>query len=195
MRFGIIAAAAAGLMTVGAGPAMAASAISNGGFETGTLSPWYQARDFGGTGNWAVTNTRSHSGAYSAFDDGNKEIRQDFAAIAVSDITELSFWLLHEQSAPAAYALFYSDGTIFQSAVLTTTLNWERSDVTSKLTAGKFLTGFSVFGYSGGVTYLDDVTITTSAAPVPEPAAWAMMILGIGAIGATVRRKRTVAVA
>jgi hypothetical protein len=53
-----------------------------------------------------------------------------------------------------------------------------------------FQTSYSVSNSDGfaGVTY----TPVASAAAVPEPASWAMMILGIGAIGFALRR-RTVA--
>jgi hypothetical protein len=50
-----------------------------------------------------------------------------------------------------------------------------------------FQTGYSVANFGGfaGVTY----TPVASAAAVPEPASWAMMILGIGAIGFAMRRQ------
>jgi hypothetical protein len=35
--------------------------------------------------------------------------------------------------------------------------------------------------------------VSLSVAAVPEPAAWMMMIVGIGAIGGLMRRKRTTA--
>ena len=39
--------------------------------------------------------------------------------------------------------------------------------------------------------YFDDISATL--APVPEPATWAMMILGFGAAGAMLRRGRILA--
>ncbi len=38
--------------------------------------------------------------------------------------------------------------------------------------------------------YLDNITISTA---VPEPATWAMMLLGFGGLGALLRRRRTLA--
>jgi hypothetical protein len=43
-----------------------ADLLVNGGFETGALTPWFQARNFGGTENWNVTSAVSHSGTFSA---------------------------------------------------------------------------------------------------------------------------------
>lgn len=52
--------------------------------------------------------------------------------------------------------------------------------------------------YTGFATVTDDGSLIDSVtyqaaeptAPVPEPATWAMMILGMGAVGATMRRRR-----
>jgi len=50
-------------------------------------------------------------------------------------------------------------------------------------------------GYFYGDTLFDVVgdnfTLEPAATAVPEPASWAMMILGTGAVGATLRRRRT----
>jgi len=46
-----------------------------------------------------------------------------------------------------------------------------------------------ILGDGGSGTNFSDVTWTTSAA-TPEPATWAMLILGMGAMGAVLRRRR-----
>jgi hypothetical protein len=47
-----------------------------------------------------------------------------------------------------------------------------------------------LYGNSGNWV-MDDLTYTTGVtAGVPEPASWAMMILGFGAAGALLRRRR-----
>jgi hypothetical protein len=53
--------------------------------------------------------------------------------------------------------------------------------------------GFSVlpFGSEGNLS-IDDLQVTTaSVAAVPEPASWAMMIGGLGLVGAMLRRRQT----
>ena len=68
----------------------------NGGFETGNLTPWFQDRVQGGAGeDWNVTNVDAHSGSFSATNTGNKEIRQNLAAVLTDDILEISFWAKH----------------------------------------------------------------------------------------------------
>lgn len=46
---------------------------------------------------------------------------------------------------------------------------------------------------SAGNWVLDDLTYTTGVTSVPEPGVWALMILGFGAAGSALRRRRAVA--
>lgn len=71
--------------------------------------------------------------------------------------------------------------------------HWQLNNVS--LVAGSY--GFSFAGnnsnnVAGGLSALSgDVTIT----PLPEPGTWAMMLLGFGAIGLTLRNRRKLAIA
>ena len=67
--------------------------------EDGVLAPWFQ-----GAGTldrphdefWGVATDTASSGLFSASNVGNNELRQDFAAVPVSSITEISFQLRKE---------------------------------------------------------------------------------------------------
>jgi hypothetical protein len=48
--------------------------------------------------------------------------------------------------------------------------------------------------FSGNDFALDDISLSTSS-PAPEPAAWALMIVGFGAAGSMLRRRRVAATA
>jgi hypothetical protein len=50
-------------------------------------------------------------------------------------------------------------------------------------------------GLTPGATQYGPVTITVSLTSVPEPAAWALMLIGIGALGGTLRARRSGVVA
>jgi PEP-CTERM motif len=192
-------AATAAALIFAAGQANAANIIVNGDFESGNLSPWYNARDFSSGTPWDVGAAFAHTGKYGAGDIGNKEIRQDFAGVATSDIVSATFWLRHPTAngMPAYVSFFYSDNTDTGFVVNTANTDWQQFDVLSRLATGKTLTGFAVFGYVGpGVpnsTYLDDVAfLTRGGTGVPEPAAWALMLAGFGMVGFAMRRREGV---
>jgi hypothetical protein len=62
-------------------------------------------------------------------------------------------------------------------------------------TGGLITLDFSSDSRSGADAILDNVVLTTAPAGVPEPATWAMMLLGFGAIGLAMRRRRRLALA
>ena len=180
-------------------PAAATNILDNPGFETGTLSPWYVGDNVSGGTVWSVTDADSHSGTYSAEDTGNIELRQDFAGVLGSSIGEVSFWAEHPiqgTNADLAFDFYYSDSTSAEFLVDLSGTDWNFFNVTAQLDPTKTLTGFSIFGNGTGdnpVTRADDFTIDVPS--VPEPATWAMMILGFGLTGFAMRRRRRVSAA
>ena len=148
--------------------------LTNGGFESGALSPWYVARDFcsGTCSPWAVTNSNPHSGTYSAMDVGNIELRQDFTPTPGSQITNVSFWIY--TNAPAsAFDFFYTDNSDEEFVIFAPQNTWTLETVTADVDPGKTLSGFSIWGASPALTtYLDDISITAT----PEPST--LVLLG-----------------
>jgi len=164
-----------------------ADTIINAGFETGSLSPWFQDQTlcFDKCENWNVTSLDSHSGTFSATEVGDNSLRQNFDPILTAMITDVSFWVKHPDGvAPTGVDFFYSDGTSSSFAVFTHDANWDFFDVTSQLHAGKTLNGIDLFGFSGGPpgtserTFIDDVSIVAPGS-VPEPSGLGLIATGM----------------
>ncbi len=154
--------------------------LSNGDFESGVLSPWYNARNFCGQTcqTWTVNTTNPHSGTYSAMDIGNIELRQDFTPTPGSQITNISFWV-NSQAGVDAIDFFYTDSSDEEFVVFPTANVWTLENVTSNVNTGKTLMGFSIWGADPNwTTFVDDASITATG--VPEPST--LVMLGGGAL-------------
>jgi hypothetical protein len=164
-----------------------ANILVNPGFETGDMAPWVVGFS-GGVDDWHVI-AGGQSGAFSATAAGNTQIRQDFAPVAGSDVSMISFWMMHPNSgsAPSAVDLFYDDFTFEENLISSTTTEWEFFDVTSFVNTSKTLVAIGIWGYSsaGGDadrTNLDDVDIEA----VPEPAS----LLSLAGVSLLLLRRR-----
>ncbi len=161
--------------------------LINGGFESGSLAPWYQ----GGhdpVGTWAISGS-ARTGSYAATISGNNYLQQDFAPTATSLVTNLSFWLRNTDFQESAVDLFYSDQTQTPFIAYLSNTEWTYFDLTSHLVPGKMLTAFRIHGHSQALrpntTYLDDVGMRV----VPEPLSLTALAMGVAALSARKRKK------
>jgi hypothetical protein len=99
---------------------------------------------------------------------------------------------------PATSVTFYplSQRGMFNLSFTGVTLSFFGADIGSDGTVGpnnNYSFGLSIGGVdpagSGSLT-----VATAASGAVPEPASWALMLVGFGAVGTAMRRKRTVAV-
>jgi hypothetical protein len=159
--------------------AFAANVLVNPGFETGSLAPW-----FADVGAPTVSNADPHTGSFSAAAFGGDSIRQNFAAIPNGNITEVSVWIKRPPFQFSQYSFYYSDNTSSTHLIQGNSSNYDQFNLTSNLTPGKSLTGFSIFGTSAGPAFLDDFVIDV----IPEPTGAALALTAI--VGAAVRPRR-----
>jgi PEP-CTERM motif len=153
----------------------------NPSFETGSLSPWFA--DFNSP---TVTNTEAHTGSFSVRAFGNDSIRQNFSAVPVGSITELSVWVKHPVGPFFTYYMYYDDSTSNSRTFdnFGASSDWRHCDLMPGLLPGKNLIGFSTFGTSALPAYMDDFVLA-----VPEPSAVAMMILAASVVTFWGRRR------
>lgn len=197
----LLAAAFLAALLIGTTPLFAGNILDNPGFESGSLNPWYNARNGCSTlcQPWTVVSGNPHTGMYSAMNVGNIEMRQDFSPVPVSSITDVSVWIEHPDGGvlPTAVDFFYSNGMDIETVVFTSSSNYEFFDLTSDLTPGLILDGISFWGFSGGppgssdITYIDDVNIQVAGGTTPEPSSIVMLASGL-LMGAGVLRRRLV---
>ena len=219
MKIGFLAAAAAASMLV-ASSASAASLLTNGGFEdiTGAAAQGWGGYTFGEVytpvlpgwtidgGTVDVTQTGSVWGP--AFEGRNSldingwdagQISQTFATTPGETYKVSLAYSRNAAGAPDPATADVSVGgqTLHLSAAndgsfggpsamqwKTATFDFVAQGPTSTLTLGATVPG------NGGV-FFDAVNV----AAVPEPATWATMILGLGGLGAMMRRRRAAAAA
>ena len=177
--------------------------ITNGGFETGSLSGW---TIYGSNNTPSVSAAQAHSGTFSALLGsptgpeplGDSALYQSVTGVLAGD--NLSFWYLPATADVIsfdwqdAYILDSSGGllaTIFHQDV---TDGWTNQTFDLTPFAGQairvaFLVHQDGFGDDTSM-FVDDVQITNGG--VPEPASMSLGLIGLSALGAarwSVRRR------
>jgi hypothetical protein len=170
------------------GAALGGEILVNGGFESGSLAPWTNDFRYGSGTPWFVTSTGCYSGTYCAEDNGNIGLMQSFAGVSTNSITDVSFAALHPDPNvnAMAYDFFYTGGLDQEFLVSTSGTGWNTFNVTAQLMPNSTLVGFEIFGNSGGISMLDNISIT-GGGTVPEPGTLGLLLAGLTAVGAGIR--------
>jgi hypothetical protein len=142
---------------------MAIQLISNGGFETGRLTPGWRQVPGSATFDGAVTDTTPHRGTYSLRLGAMDFIEQSFVGLAARATGALSFYAKAAsalEAGPFFVRIEYADGTKETPFYGSLTDRWQlmRYPVDPAKTLKKIVFGT---GESGDV-YVDDVSMVGS---------------------------------
>lgn len=196
--------------------AASAQIVTNGGFETPTVSPpCCNTVPPDSLDGWTATpnvnvvlGTFSSTNGNLAFEGnqyldlvgqgGTGSIYQDLTTV-VGQAYTLTFAYSHNLFTPSSAtsaSASVAAGTLFDIVAHNTgdTSNLDWHIYTNTFTATDTTTRLTFTNLTGGVNegvFLDAVSV----AAVPEPATWAMMLLGFGGIGLAMRRRRRPALA
>jgi hypothetical protein len=183
-----------------AAPAAAVNLVTNGGFETGSFSGWTQ---FGALGqsnvNTADAITGSYGGRFSPNSPGGG-IKQSFATVAGTSYL-ITFDLKHAANRLAPnndFTVSFDGGTLTSLAnvgVMPVTSYSFTALASSALTELKF-TFRDNRNSPANRWSIDDISVDAlgrNTGGVPEPASWAMLVVGFALIGQAARRRRPMA--
>lgn len=170
-------------------PSNAAELVTNGGFETGNFSGWTLG---GNTGFTGVDTASAHSGTYGAYFGavGSTGTLSQLLNTVAGQTYTVSFWLSNSGGPTDSFEASIGD-TVLQTFTNVNAFQYFNFSFTTPVNGSPSLLKFS-FRQDPSYWHIDDISVQGLAGGVPEPATWAMMILGLGAVGAAMRRRRAV---
>jgi len=168
-------------------PAQAAELVTNGGFETGNFAGWTQG---GNLGFQSVTGGAAHSGSFGAHlgPVGSPGTLSQLLNTVAGQTYTISFWLANEGNPPDSFTASFDGNPLLFSLSDSAPFGYQQFSFIATGTAPTLLQ--FTFQQNPSFWDLDDISVQGPAGSVPEPATWAMMLLGFAGIGAAMRRRR-----
>ena len=164
--------------------------IANGSFETGDFTGW---TPFGNTTNNGVfcpgagSNGVANGNCAAFFGPvGTTGGISQSVATSAGQSYNLSFWLISMGPSPNTFEVLFGGNSVFGLANVPS--SGQQYNVSVTATSASSLLSF-VFRDDPSFLLLDNVSIARATPGVPEPATWAMMLFGFGAMGAALRRR------
>ncbi len=201
-KFAFALAATASALALSA-PAHAVNLITNGSFETGDLTGWTSDTGFG-LNPFGTTYGSGMDGTYWHWLAGYETpitTSQTVSGLTAGATYSLT-WIMaseHTSSDSLRVSIDGGAGTLFTASPKISDFwdNWEAKSLTFTATGTSALiqfdtVGLNIAGFDVGIDKVSLESVTPGG--VPEPATWAMMLVGFGLIGAAMRRRQKVAV-
>lgn len=159
-------------------------------------------------GNWTMASaTDSPTGGKFVAIDGDRAfsavLSQNISGLTIGQTYDLSFSYAGAQDTSRFGATTDSWQVTFGNQSQTTNVlknasqgftGWYNDTMTFTATSTSQLLSFLAVGTPSGqppVSLLDGVSLMAATAPVPEPTTWALMLVGVGTIGFTLRKRRS----
>ena len=174
-------------LATAATPSNAAELVTNGGFETGDFSGWTLG---GNTGFSGVSSSAAHSGNYGAYfgQVGSTGTLSQLLNTVAGQTYTVSYWLSNLGGPTDSFSASIG-GHVLQSFSDANAFQYFNFSFTAPVSGTPSLLEFT-FRQDPSYWHIDDISVQGLAGGVPEPATWAMMILGLGAVGGAMRRRR-----
>lgn len=183
----------AAMLMAATAPASAAEHVVNGGFETGDFTGFVATPGAGASLFGVDGAAPPHSGNFSAYFGSTG----DPDRISQSIVTEanrsyvFSFFLKSDVQTAAddLFSASFNDMTLLS---LSASPSFAYRQYTFTVTALSAASNIAFASRNANFFFdLDDVSVIDAAAPgIPEPATWALLVLGFGMIGSALRGKR-----
>ena len=190
--------------------AWAANLVVNGDFSAGntgfTSDYSYSPAAYGNNGDYYVladyNGFKDHTTGSGNFllGDGASNPNERVWAETISTVAgaayTFSYFHTEFNGGPNAVLAFYLDGVQTGTPVAPTNGAWNLFFVSfnsGTATSHTLAIVDQTLGYSYNDFGIDDIALRGPAVPgVPEPASWAIMLVGLGAVGAAMRRRQSV---
>ena len=158
-------------------------------YRVTTLEGTQTSSQFGGTGAYSFAGSNSWSGTpYAAFGLQSAIMSFSFADPVSAALAEFN-WGRTTDSLPLTFRAYNSAGKLLESLSFAANDPSHVSGFYGFQRASNDIGRIEVEGYWVGARNLS--TLTSAVSAVPEPATWAMMIIGFGGAGVAIRRRRS----
>ena len=175
----------AGTALAFATPATAVELVTNGGFENG-LTGFTQSGDLGFTSVVASAASQGSFGLRIGPVNGVGTISQSLATVAGQSYL-ISFDLANADGGVNSFDVDFGTFQLFGGSNLAA-FDFDTYSATVIATGAITNLTFS-FSHEPSYFYLDNVSVIGAMSAVPEPASWAMMLVGFAGAGMALRRR------